>query len=259
MPVNSRFARWRFGLAIVVAITAILGLIAFQRLPGGGLDPRILSLTASEVKDYAEAWAPWSAVVSIGLMVLHSFLPLPAEIIAVANGMMFGVVGGILITWIGAMLGATLSFGIARSFGRPGLRRLVSERQWRTINSWELRPASLLLARLIPLISFNLINYGAGLAGVAWWPFLWTTSIGILPLTVVSVAFGDAILQASWELTALIIVGAVFFWSLLHHSRLHHITRDIFVRSADPSGNEQSRPSRTAAETPTDTAADESS
>ena len=42
-------------------------------------------------------------------------------------------------------------------------------------------------ARLVPVISFNLINYAAGILHVSWWRFLWTTSLGILPITVASV------------------------------------------------------------------------
>jgi hypothetical protein len=47
-------------------------------------------------------------------MVAHSFVPLPAEIIAIANGMVFGAVVGSIITWTGAMLGAICAFALAR-------------------------------------------------------------------------------------------------------------------------------------------------
>ena len=40
------------------------------------------------------------------LMVLHSFVPFPAEFVAMANGMLYGPIWGTVITWSGAMLGA---------------------------------------------------------------------------------------------------------------------------------------------------------
>ena len=52
-------------------------------------------------------------------MVLHSFVPFPAEVVAMANGMLYGPLWGTLITWVGAMLGAYLAFGLARWLGRP--------------------------------------------------------------------------------------------------------------------------------------------
>ena len=42
-------------------------------------------------------------------MVLHSFIPFPAEFLAIANGMVFGPVLGTVITWSGAMAGALLA------------------------------------------------------------------------------------------------------------------------------------------------------
>lgn len=126
-------------------------------------------------------------------MILHSFVPFPAELIAIANGMLFGLVWGTLVTWIGAMLGATLAFALARRFGRPLADRLVARRAWTGAEA--LRACcdarTLLLARLVPVISFNLINYAAGGLGVGWWPFLWTTGLGILPITVASGALGN--------------------------------------------------------------------
>jgi len=175
-------------------------------------------------------------------MVRHSFIPRPAEIIAIANGMMFGLAGGILVTWFGAMLGALLAFGLARALGRPALKRLLSEPQWRTVNRWEWQPGSLLLARLIPVLSFNVINYAAGLARVRFWRFLWTTSIGILPLTVLSVAFGDAALGAGLELIAFTIAGAAVVWLVARRLRGHDIASRIFVRRIDLPESEE-RPS----------------
>lgn len=44
----------------------------------------------------------------------YTFLPFPAEFVAIANGMVHGAFWGTVITWAGAMLGAFLSFGLTR-------------------------------------------------------------------------------------------------------------------------------------------------
>lgn len=144
--------------------------------------------------DSAGAWAP---LASIGLMAAHSFVPFPAEVIAIANGIAFGPWLGVLVTWLGAMLGAILSYELARALGPTARVRLIPARYLVRLDAFALNIgiAPLLLARLIPLMSFNLVNYAAGLAGVPRWAFIWTTGLGILPLTVLSVLLGSQALH----------------------------------------------------------------
>jgi uncharacterized membrane protein YdjX (TVP38/TMEM64 family) len=135
----------------------------------------------------------WGVAVPIGLMVMHSFIPFPAEVIALANGIIYGTTFGTLITWTGAMLGAQAAFWTARSFGEPIVERLVRADRRTHVDRWIAKngTAALLTMRLIPVIAFNLINYAAGLANVRRWTFTWTTALGILPLAFLMVAAGD--------------------------------------------------------------------
>jgi uncharacterized membrane protein YdjX (TVP38/TMEM64 family) len=71
----------------------------------------------------------------------------------------------------------------------------------------------------VPAISFNLVNYAAGVLGVDWWTFLWTTAIGILPLTIVTVLVGDRFLAIPlwvWALTALAFLAPWLIWRQRH-------------------------------------------
>jgi uncharacterized membrane protein YdjX (TVP38/TMEM64 family) len=74
----------------------------------------------------------------------------------------------------------------------------------------------LLASRFVPIIAFNLINYAAGLSKVTWWQFLWTTGIGILPLTAAMVVLGDQIDTFGWESWLLVTVFAAGLWFVLH-------------------------------------------
>jgi uncharacterized membrane protein YdjX (TVP38/TMEM64 family) len=160
-----------------------------------------LDLSVEGIERIAEAWGAWAPVASIVLMILHSFVPFPAELIAIANGMLFGPVWGALVTWIGAMLGAALAFALARRYGGPVVGRLIARRAWTGAEALYAccDARTLLLARLVPVISFNLINYAAGILGVGWWRFLWTTSLGILPITVASVTLGNQLTGPMWD------------------------------------------------------------
>lgn len=161
------------------------------------------------IQDLVRSAGSWAVVVSIGLMVLHSFVPFPAEFITVANGLVFGFVKGVIVTWVGAMTGAVVAFGLARSLGRPFVMRLLSGERENRLEEWidRLGTDTLLVGRFIPAISFNLMNYGAGLSPVSWWTFLWTTGIGILPMTILMVWAGgriDEIPLWAWGLLVLI-------------------------------------------------------
>ena len=108
------------------------------------------------------------------------------------NGMLFGPVLGSALTFVGALAGAHVSFELARLLGRPLVERFVSPKSMgdidRVVNKagW----GGLLVARLIPVIAFTALNWGAGLTSVPRWRFFWTTAVGILPGVVVFTAFG---------------------------------------------------------------------
>lgn len=173
--------------------------------------------TAQKIRD----WGMWGVAGSIGLMVAHSFLPFPAEIIACANGMVYGAFWGAVITWTGAMLGASVAFALVRALGRPFARRMVPAAQWERMSLWsrDRGGAVLLVARLVPVIAFNLINYVAALTGISWWTFLWATGLGILPLTILLSILGDRMLaMPSWA-WVLLLVLAIAAWVALHRWR----------------------------------------
>ena len=59
-------------------------------------------ISADMVEQTIRSWGAWGVLASIGLMVFHSFVPFPAELLAIANGMVYGPLWGTVITWTGA-------------------------------------------------------------------------------------------------------------------------------------------------------------
>jgi uncharacterized membrane protein YdjX (TVP38/TMEM64 family) len=173
--------------------------------------------TAQRIRD----WGMWGVAGSIGLMVAHSFLPFPAEIIACANGLVYGAWWGAGITWVGAMLGASVAFALVRALGRPFVERMVPAGQWERMSLWsrDRGAAVLLVARLVPVIAFNLINYVAALTGISWWTFLWATGLGILPLVILLSILGDRMLAMPLWAWVLLGVLAIVAWLVLHRWR----------------------------------------
>ncbi len=209
-PLNSRRGSARALRAVVCACLALAVVVAaVVSWFAWGQD-----LSVQHIVDLIRSWGMWGVLGSISLMMLHSFVPFPAEFVAIANGMTYGPVWGTVITWIGAMLGALIAFGLARKLGRPFVEKMVAKRDWHRLDDWAANKGwqVVLVARFIPVIAFNLINYAAGLTRLTWWQFTWTTGLGILPLTILMVVMGDNIESFGWEFWLLLLAGGIVLW-----------------------------------------------
>jgi uncharacterized membrane protein YdjX (TVP38/TMEM64 family) len=209
-------------LLVLLIVMMVLGSVTLL-LRG---DTSLLGVDISEdtFVGLIHSWGNWGVAGSIGLMVIHSFIPFPAELLALANGMVYGILWGSLITWCGAMLGAFLAFGLARWLGRPFVERMVREKHWHNIDHWAGRDGgiALLLSRLVPFIAFNLINYAAGMLNISWWTFTWATGLGILPLTIVMAVMGANMSVLPWWLWLLLAGVALLAWLGLQRLRTGH-------------------------------------
>ncbi len=206
--------------ALVLAVrSAVVGLLAVAGIAvfGAFFVDFEAGQWVRQIEDTIAAWGPWGIVVSMAIMVLHSFVPFPAEFLAIANGMLFGPVLGIAITWSGAMLGALLAFALSRLLGRPFVETVLARRQLAWLDEWTGERAVhwIFLARFVPVIAFNLVNYAAGLTAISWWTFIWTTGLGILPMTALMVTMGASVHQLDWQWWLVLMAGGFSAWLLL--------------------------------------------
>lgn len=200
---------------LAIMMTVIVNIILYEK---EGFCDICQKYTVKDIELWIRSLGMWGVFAVIGLMILHSFIPFPAEFIAMANGMVYGVVWGTLITWTGAMLGAWMAFGLARAMGRPFVCRMLPANKAQYVDDQidNHGDGALLICRFIPVIVFNLINYAAGLTRISWWTFIWTTAIGILPLTTLMVMMGDQLDKLSLEVSLIIIIVILIIWLLVH-------------------------------------------
>ena len=183
-----------------------------------GLDAGAGAISGEGIAAYVKSLGVWGHFGIIGLMIVHSFVPFPAEFVTIAAGMCFGAAWGGLLAWIGAMAGGLLAFALSRKFGRPFVADVLAPRKMAQIDNWSKATGitALLTMRLIPVIAFNLVNYAAGLTRVTWWRFTWTMALGILPMTALMAVMGDQMREptpADWLMliAASLVVVAVTF------------------------------------------------
>lgn len=140
------------------------------------------------VRKFVESYGSYAMAVSFLLMVLQSVIaPLPAFLLTFANANLFGWWQGAILSWSSAMAGAALCFIIARILGRDIVEKLTSKVGLTQIDQFfeKYGRQSVLIARLLPFMSFDIVSYAAGLTSMKFLPFFIATGIGQLPATIV--------------------------------------------------------------------------
>jgi uncharacterized membrane protein YdjX (TVP38/TMEM64 family) len=183
-----RSAWFRLALFVLVLLgawfaarsTGVLAQLQLDRLP----------VLVREVRQFA-----WAGPAFVATYAIASTVGLPATPLTLIGGAVFGPWLGSLFNWIGATLGATGAYLLARALGREAVRSLLGARA-AALDSFAGEQAfgALLRLRLLPIIPFNGINFGAGLAGVRPGPYVLATALGIIPGTMVYTYFADALL-----------------------------------------------------------------
>lgn len=146
------------------------------------------------IKGYILSFGIWAPIVSFFLMVFQSLIaPLPAFLITFANAALFGWVKGALLSWSSAMAGAALCFWIARLLGRDATEKLTSKLALQKVDRFfeQYGKYTILIARLLPFVSFDIVSYAAGLTSMSFWSFFWATGLGQLPATIIYSYAGD--------------------------------------------------------------------
>jgi uncharacterized membrane protein YdjX (TVP38/TMEM64 family) len=120
---------------------------------------------------------------------------LPASVVTLGAGFVFGVVKGSILVFIGAMLGATAAFLIGRFIARDWIEKKVAGNQFFSALDNAIAQEGLkliFLIRLSPAFPFNLLNYALGLTKVSLSDYVLGTT-GIIPGTIMYVYLGSLI------------------------------------------------------------------
>ncbi|WP_061214629.1 TVP38/TMEM64 family protein [Syntrophomonas wolfei] len=186
--------QWWFKIALLVIPVLLYYLVpAFQEIIQNAI--KVLSrVDVDAARDYILSFGIWAPVVSFFLMVFQSVAaPLPAFVITFANAGLFGWVKGAALSWSSAMVGAILCFAIARLYGRSVVEKFTTRRALKEVDVFfeKYGKWAVLIARLLPFISFDIVSYAAGLTAMGWWEFIWATGLGQLPATLVYSYVGD--------------------------------------------------------------------
>jgi len=222
----------KFNRLLKVAIPAVI-IILFV-LPSGrewifNVAGLFRSIDPGPVKEYIRSFGALAVAVSFLLMVFQSVAaPLPAFLITFANAAVFGWAWGALISWSSAMAGAAVCFGIARLYGRDVVIRFSGKTALASVEDFFEKHGgnTILIARLLPFISFDIVSYAAGLTSMRFWAFFIATGVGQLPATLIYSYAGEMLGGGARKF----VFGLLLLFAL---AALIYLFRSIFAEKKD--------------------------
>ena len=137
---------------------------------------------------------PWGLPLFVVLYVVVTVLALPAVVLTLGGGAVFGVARGAVVVWLGATLGATAAFVVGRYLARGWVeRRLAGHPGFHAIDDAVARDGwrIVLLTRLSPAFPFVLLNYAFGVTRVALRSYVAASAVGMIPAIVMYTYLGS--------------------------------------------------------------------
>ena len=141
-----------------------------------------------EMHAFIAQYGKWAMAISFFLMVFQSIAaPLPAFFITLTNANLFGWWQGCILSWVSSMTGAAMCFWIARILGRDVVEKICTKGALLSIEEFFAKYGKrcILVARLLPFISFDIVSYAAGLTAMDFWGFFIATGVGQMPACIV--------------------------------------------------------------------------
>lgn len=149
---------------------------------------------AVSLQSWLQGLGVFGPVVLGVLYILGTLLLVPASVLTIASGALFGLWVGTLTVSIASTTGAALAFLISRYLARARVARAVQASPKLTAldkaiddGGWRI----VAMLRLSPAVPFNLQNYFYGLTSIRFWPCVLTSWLAMLPGTFLYVYIGQ--------------------------------------------------------------------
>jgi len=179
-------------IGITLAGIAVMAAIVIAVDPLRDSVAALLQGDHDKVREEIDSLGVAGPLLILALALLHSVVFYPAEIVDAAAGFAYGFFPALALVMVGWLLNGLVCWTIGRSIARPLFDRWFGEERFDRVERAIERggPTLLMAMRLIPILPFSIVSYAAGAARVPLWRFVWTTLVGYLPITAISVYFG---------------------------------------------------------------------
>ncbi|KAK9280958.1 hypothetical protein L1049_003849 [Liquidambar formosana] len=129
---------------------------------------------------------PWGPFVLAIAYIPLTVLAVPASILTLGGGYLFGLPVGFVADSVGATIGATSAFLLGRTIGRSYvISKLKNYPKFQAVAIAIQRSGFkiVLLLRFVPLLPFNMLNYLLSVTPVHIWEYMLATWLGMMVLS----------------------------------------------------------------------------
>ena len=154
----------------------------------------VIDLTPTGMRTLLAPLGGWGAlIVVMGIAVILVVPVVPATVLQVGAGLVFGPWLGFGLTLLGDLIGALVGFAIARRWGHQVVRTRLSAPEQDAFDDLCVRitPTGMLLLRVLPGPAYTLVSFAAGCSSMSWWQYLLGSLLGVAPGLLVLTVAGD--------------------------------------------------------------------
>ncbi|WP_296954135.1 TVP38/TMEM64 family protein [uncultured Dialister sp.] len=210
---------------------AILGLLVLVLVSIHFIDPTFYPTVYHLSRDgdlrgtihYLKSFGMYAAAMSFFIDVVINIVGfLPSIFISTANGLIFGLFWGIIISWLAETTGVLISFYAMRVLFRGMAANIIARsktlKKLDSYDSWQAMAA----ARAIPYMPNGLVTAIAALSSMHFRHYALGCLIGKLPSTALEVVLGHDLVHLEenfMRLTVLIILVSLIYGGIWYYSR----------------------------------------
>ena len=207
-------AKWaRYLVALLILAALIVPLILWRdQIRAVFMEPQRLTVAVRTA-------GPWAPLAFIGLYIAQSIAaPIPGQALNFAAGYLFGLIPGILYSWLGLILGSTAALLLARYLGRPLVQRLVAPTALAKMDRLAENRGLVFffLVFLIPGLPDDIACFVAGLTSLPLLALIAVSAVARLPSVIASVWLGVHAQGLPWQgwliLAGLTVALALVAW-----------------------------------------------
>lgn len=187
------------GIFMLLLLAAICFLIAKIFFPEFYSNTITLTLAGDvdSLSRYISSFGYGAFAVSLFLLILCNVFGIPTIPFLTINGVLFGLLPGIIISWIGEVIGIEISFHIGRIFFRDEARRIIEKKHMlRKVDKYS-SVYAMAVARAIPYSPNILFTAAAVLTKLTTRQHLRATLFGKIPSVVIEVVLGHDLIHFS--------------------------------------------------------------
>lgn len=226
---NSKMVRSSLVLLAMVCAVALIYL-AFPK-EAEELTRVLATADLREVSQYLRSFGIWAVVVSLGLNIVQSMVAfMPSVFLSGANAAVFGLFWGMVISWLGEVLGAAITFWFYRFLGRDALETILARNKDKSVALSAITSLqqlqnprrgfwALVTARLLPFMPSGLVTLLAAMSRISFGVFFLATALGKAPSLILETLIGHDLLffaEHKWRLI-LILGGLAGLWLAWHY------------------------------------------